>query len=450
VLKDGWLSFEVERNEHGVTTKHEIRAKPFRLEGGFRLLVGRDMAERAAFQQVIAKTLALALVITMILGVSGALYLSRKLLERVEAVAETSRTILRGDFTRRVPLAGSGDEFGILHGIEAAYGVGFLNQSGGSGWTSTDDITPAFADGSCGGGGGIGTIQGQVTSTQSGNPPLPGATVTCTCSGTNATTDGSGDYAFNNVPVGSYSMTFSDTGYVTQTLNNVLVTSGNTTTENVVLAPPGGPPAVVQDVATGAQAVGTSFTVSTGATTAGDLLAVSTEFDAGSGHASGAVTGVTDNMHDVWTQATGVTPTSRIGAAVWYTPGAAAGVTSVTVTYSTSVNPVVRFYEISNASTIDRATSASGTSAGPNSGTTGTTTSANEVVIGDIGFVTTTASISGITSGFATDALLRDPDSNHQNSEQGGHEGVSSTGSFSFSGILSSSQVWAAVIATFK
>jgi len=114
VLKDGWLSFEVERNEHGVTTKHEIRAKPFRLEGGFRLLVGRDMAERAAFQQVIAKTLALALVITMILGVSGALYLSRKLLERVEAVAETSRTILRGDFTRRVPLAGSGDEFDHL------------------------------------------------------------------------------------------------------------------------------------------------------------------------------------------------------------------------------------------------------------------------------------------------------------------------------------------------
>jgi hypothetical protein len=76
VLKGGWLSFEVERNEHGVTTKHEIRAKPFRLEGGFRLLVGRDMAERAAFQQVIAKTLALALVITIILGVSGALYLS--------------------------------------------------------------------------------------------------------------------------------------------------------------------------------------------------------------------------------------------------------------------------------------------------------------------------------------------------------------------------------------
>lgn len=345
---------------------------------------------------------------------------------------------------------GSGDEFGILHGIEAAYGVDFLNQSGGSGWTSTDDITPAFTDGSCGGGGGTGTISGQVTSTQSGNPPLAGATVTCTCSGTNATTDGSGDYKFNNVAVGSYSMTFSHAGYGTQPINNVLVTSGNTTTENIALAPSGAPPAVVQDVAMRAQAAGTSFSVPTAATSAGDLLAISTEFDGGSGHASGTVTGVSDNMHDVWTQATSVTPTTRIGAAVWYAPGAVAGVTSVTVTYSTSVNPVVRFYEISGASAVDQATSRSGTSTAPNSGTAATTTSANEVVIGDIGFVTTTASISGITSGFAADALLRNPASNHQNSEQGGHEAVSSTGTFSFSGTLSNSESWAAVVATFK
>ena len=113
-LADGWLSFEVERNEHGVVTKHEIRAKPFMLEGGFRLLVGRDLAERAAFQEVIGRTLAVALVITVILGLAGALYLSRRLLVRVEAIAETSRTIVRGDLTRRVPLAGSGDEFDHL------------------------------------------------------------------------------------------------------------------------------------------------------------------------------------------------------------------------------------------------------------------------------------------------------------------------------------------------
>jgi hypothetical protein len=345
--------------------------------------------------------------------------------------------------------SGFGDEFGILHGIETAYGVDYLNNSGGPGWTSTDDITPAFADGSCGG-GGTGTIAGQVTTTQSGNPPLQGATVTCTCSGTNATTDMSGDYTFANVSVGTYSLTFADTGYVTQMVNNVLVTSGNTTTENVALAPSGAPPAIVQDVAMGAQAVGTSFTVSTGATSASDLLAVSTEFDAGAGKASGTVTGVTDNMHDVWTQATSVNPTTRIGAAVWYAPGAAAGVTSVTVTYSASVNPVVRFYEISGASAFDQAKSASGSSTAPNTGTTATTSSANEIVIGDIGFVTTTTGISGLTPTFAVDALLRNSASNHQNSEQGGHEAVSATGAFSFSGTLSNSQSWAAVVATFK
>jgi signal transduction histidine kinase len=114
VTKGGWLSFEVERRSGGEMTTHEIRAQPFRLEGGFRLLVGRDMAERTEFREVIAEALALALIITIILGVSGALYLSHKLLRRVEAVAETSRTIVHGDLAQRVPLEGSGDEFDRL------------------------------------------------------------------------------------------------------------------------------------------------------------------------------------------------------------------------------------------------------------------------------------------------------------------------------------------------
>ena len=343
----------------------------------------------------------------------------------------------------------TGDNFAILRGIEEAYGVPFLNNSGGAGYNS-GDITPAFTDGACKGSGGTGSISGQVTSTQSGNP-LQGATVVCTCSGTNATTNSNGNYSLASVPVGTYQLTVSDPGYVTQVLGGVPVTSGNNTVENFVLAPQtSSPPAVVQDIGLGAQAVVTSFAVPTAATSAGDLLAISTEFDAGSGHASGSVTGVADNKGDTWTRATAANPSTRIGAEVWYTAGAPAGVTSVTVTYSTSVNPVVRFYEISNASALDRATSASGTSTAPSSGTTATTTSPNEVVIGDIGYVTTTASISGITPGFAADALLRNPASNHQNSEQGGHEAVSATGTFSFSGTLSGSQSWAAIVATFE
>jgi hypothetical protein len=111
---------------------------------------------------------------------------------------------------------------------------------------------------------------------------------------------------------------------------------------------------------------------------------------------------------------------------------------------------VVRFYEISGASTVDQAHSGSGSSTTPNSGSTATTASANEVVIGDIGFVTKPTTISGLTPGFTNDPLLLNPLLQHQNAEQGGHEAVSSTGTFSYSGTLSNSQVWAAVVATFK
>jgi len=105
--------------------------------------------------------------------------------------------------------SGSGDQFGILHGIEAAYGVDYLNNSGGLTWNPIDDITPALCLGSS-------------------------------------------------------------------------------------------PPAIVQQTVAAAKATSTTFSVTTPSTPAGDLLAITTEFDAGSGHASGSVIGVTDNMTVGW------------------------------------------------------------------------------------------------------------------------------------------------------
>jgi hypothetical protein len=110
----------------------------------------------------------------------------------------------------------------------------------------------------------------------------------------------------------------------------------------------------------------------------------------------------------------------------------------------------VRYYEVSNATSLDVAASAAGASTAPSSGATLTTSSASEVVIGAIGFVTTTAGISGLPAGFTNDALLRNPLSNHQNSEQAGYDVTSSTATFSYFGALSSSQSWAAVVAAFK
>ncbi len=343
--------------------------------------------------------------------------------------------------------AGTGNNFATLRGIEEAYGVPLLNNSGNA---TYGDIHPAFTDGACNGSGGTGTISGVVTSSQTALP-IEGATVTCTCNSTPTGTDVNGKYSFTNVAVGTYSVTFSDSGFVTQIANNVGVTSGNTTTVNAQLVPASGsPPTVVQDVGVAARSTTTSFSVATSSTATGDLLAISTESDAGSSKTSATVTGVTDNQGDVWTKAVAANPSTRDGAEIWYSPGAKSGVTSVTVTYSKSVNPVVRFYEIANASALDATSAGSAKNTTPNTGTTVMTTTANEMVIGVIGFAPNSETISVLTAGFTNDPLLLNSLTNFNNAEQSGHEAVSATGTFSYSGTLSSSASWAAVLATFS
>ena len=76
-----------------------------------------------------------------------------------------------------------------------------------------------------------GGISGTVTDAQTALP-IAGVTVTCSaCGTTTATTDGSGLYAFTNVAPSTYSLTFSDTGYVSQTASGIVVTPGTTSTE---------------------------------------------------------------------------------------------------------------------------------------------------------------------------------------------------------------------------
>src|SRR4026209_1034434 len=47
-------------------------------------------------------------------GIGGGYWLSRKLLARIDALAATTRTIMDGDLTGRLPVTGSGDELDRL------------------------------------------------------------------------------------------------------------------------------------------------------------------------------------------------------------------------------------------------------------------------------------------------------------------------------------------------
>ncbi len=93
---------------------HPAFARVFILNGGFRLLVGRDLGEREALRGVLLRTLETSLIWLTVVGVLGGAFVAARVLRRVDAMNDSARTIMLGDLTRRLPLAGSGDELDRL------------------------------------------------------------------------------------------------------------------------------------------------------------------------------------------------------------------------------------------------------------------------------------------------------------------------------------------------
>ena len=110
----GRVEFVYRRPAEGGPEKRLAFASVFRLPGGFRLIVGRDIEDRREFGRIISSTVLWGLGVMAILGIGGGYLVSRNLLSRIEAVTATSRTIMSGDLTGRVPISGSGDELDRL------------------------------------------------------------------------------------------------------------------------------------------------------------------------------------------------------------------------------------------------------------------------------------------------------------------------------------------------
>jgi signal transduction histidine kinase len=110
---EGWLEFALEQ-VGGQGEVHQARARSFVLPGDFHLLVGRDMFEVRATEALIARTLTWGVVITALLALAGAVMMSRSTARRLEVINATSRRIMRGDLSQRVPTRGTRDEFDQL------------------------------------------------------------------------------------------------------------------------------------------------------------------------------------------------------------------------------------------------------------------------------------------------------------------------------------------------
>ncbi|MBV8120938.1 MAG: HAMP domain-containing histidine kinase [Alphaproteobacteria bacterium] len=111
---NGWLSFTVEVRVQRKPVSHPARGSMIIMPGGYRLLVGRDISDAAAFRDRVKLTLLWSGMVALGVGLLGGAAMSRNLLRRVELVNRTSERVMAGNLSDRVPLDGTGDEFDLL------------------------------------------------------------------------------------------------------------------------------------------------------------------------------------------------------------------------------------------------------------------------------------------------------------------------------------------------
>ncbi len=104
-----------------VAVTYEVKGVPkralasvFALSGGFRLLVGHDLAEGDTLRPILWHALLTSLIWLTVIGTIGGLILARRVLRRVDRINAQARRIVEGDLSGRLPLNGSGDELDRL------------------------------------------------------------------------------------------------------------------------------------------------------------------------------------------------------------------------------------------------------------------------------------------------------------------------------------------------
>jgi len=110
----GWVETAYRRPDDPDGSVHHALVRVFQLPAGFRLLVGRDLEERERLRDIILAAGRWSLAIVVVLGIAGGLFVTRRVLKRIDAMTETTRKIMEGDLTGRLAIAGTGDELDRL------------------------------------------------------------------------------------------------------------------------------------------------------------------------------------------------------------------------------------------------------------------------------------------------------------------------------------------------
>jgi signal transduction histidine kinase len=110
----GWTETGYRRPDDPEGTEHDALVRVFQLPGGFRLLVGRDLEERERIYDVVIAAAWWSIALVIVLGLTGGFFVARRVLARVDAMTDTSRTIMAGNLSGRLPVAGTEDELDRL------------------------------------------------------------------------------------------------------------------------------------------------------------------------------------------------------------------------------------------------------------------------------------------------------------------------------------------------
>jgi len=112
--RGGFFEFPYERRVGTTTQLRRARGKVIMVPQGFYLLVARDVEDRRALDRLFETALYWAAGVMVVLGLAGGLFISHNFLARLDIINRTSRQIMGGDLSRRVPMTRAGDELDDL------------------------------------------------------------------------------------------------------------------------------------------------------------------------------------------------------------------------------------------------------------------------------------------------------------------------------------------------
>jgi len=110
----GWSETAYRRLDENDNADHRALVRVTELPNGFRLLIGRDLEERRRLFGIVAKAAQWSILVVVVLGIGGGIFVARRVLRRIDAMTGTTRRIMAGDLSGRLPVGRSGDELDRL------------------------------------------------------------------------------------------------------------------------------------------------------------------------------------------------------------------------------------------------------------------------------------------------------------------------------------------------